>query len=274
MLPPPRDQGCFLRSSPDFAAQFRADLLDLRAHWRRRVPPNAPLWPLALGLTAVALLALAAVSVTFDVSAARGARALPREVIDVFRVVTRFGESNWLFALSILTLAGAFFARAKAVTRFSRAAFGLLAGQALYVFAVLSVSGLASQAIKHVIGRARPPLLDKVGPYYFEMFSTTGIMASFPSGHTITVFATTAALGLIQPRWTAPLLLMFALPVLASRIIVGSHYPSDVCAGALIGLASAHLVALVFARRKIAFTVAPDSLWPRARRLKPRRAGA
>jgi membrane-associated phospholipid phosphatase len=263
-----------LRSSPDFAAQFRADLLDLRAHWRRRVPPNAPLWPLALGLTAIALLALAAVSVTFDVSAARGARTLPREVIDVFRVVTRLGESNWLFALSILTLAGAFFARAKAVTRFSRAAFGLLAGQALYVFAVLSVSGLASQAIKHVIGRARPPLLDKVGPYYFEMFSTTGIMASFPSGHTITVFATTAALGLIQPRWTAPLLLMFALPVLASRIIVGSHYPSDVCAGALIGLASAHLVALVFARRKIAFTVAPDSLWPRARRLKPRRAGA
>jgi len=255
-------------------SQLRADLADLRAHWRNPAPAAATLWPLALGLTALMLLAAAAISVHFDVAAARGARALPREVVDVFRIVTRFGESNWLFALSIVALAAAFSARSKAGARRMRAAWGLVAGKALYILAVLTFSGLASQAIKHVIGRARPPLLDKLGPWHFEMFSTTGIMASFPSGHTITVFATAAALGFLQPRWFWPALLMLAAPVAASRIVVGSHYPSDVFCGALIGFASAHLVALAFARRKIAFRVAPDSFWPKARTLKDVRAGA
>jgi undecaprenyl-diphosphatase len=257
---------------PRIDPRFLADLADLRAHWRRRAPAAVPRWPRVLALAALALAALAAVGFSFDEMAARAARTLPRGVVDVFRVVTLFGESHWLFALSLLTLAGAFFARAKAETRFSRAARGLLASYALYLFVVLSVSGLVSQAIKHVIGRARPPLLDKVGPFHFEMFSTAGIMASFPSGHTITAFATAAALGFLRPRWFWPLLVLFALPIAASRLIVGSHYPSDVLAGALIGLASAHLVALVFARGKIAFTVAPGSFWPRARRLTPARA--
>jgi len=256
------------------AAQFRADIADLRAHWRRRLPDTPPLWPRAFSPSVLALAAAIAVSLAFDVEATRWARTLPRDLVDVFRIITRAGESNWLFALSILTLALAFRARAKSLTHFSRASHGLLASRALYLLAVLTASGLASQAIKHVLGRARPPLLDKVGPYHFEMFSTAGIMASFPSGHTITAFATAGALAWFLPRWSWVFLLLFALAITASRIVVGSHYPSDVFAGALIGLASAHLVALVFARRKIAFTVAPNAFWPRARRLRPRRATA
>lgn len=65
---------------------------------------------------------------------------------------------------------------------------------------------------------------------------------SFPSGHTLhavsfTVIAVTAfpALG-----W---LLVPFAVLVAMSRVILGLHYPSDVAAGALLGLALARLVA-------------------------------
>nr|WP_281414040.1 phosphatase PAP2 family protein [Rhodoblastus sphagnicola] len=167
--------------------------------------------------------------------------------------------------MSVLTFVGAAGARASAVTRRARACFGLLAARALYVFVVLADSGLLSQALKHPIGRARPALLDKVGPHHFEFFSLPSIYASFPSGHTITAFATAAALGFFLPRRFKPLPFLAALAIAASRVIIGAHYCSDVLGGALIGLACAYLTALVFARRRLAFTVAPDSFWPRAR---------
>jgi undecaprenyl-diphosphatase len=257
-------------------SRVHADLADLRAHWRRRRPGVIPLWPDAVALGVLALTALALVSMAFDVSAARAARTLPRDIMGFFQAVTHFGESNWLFALSILTFIAAVVARAtsKSVTRRARAARGLLAAQALYVFTVLSVSGLVSQAVKHSIGRARPRLLDTLGPYHFEVFSTPSIYASFPSGHAITSFAVAAALGFLVSRRLRPLLWLGALLIAVSRVVVGAHYPSDVFGGALVGIASAYLIALAFARRKIVFTVAPDSLWPVARRLRPRRATA
>ncbi|MFI5877092.1 phosphatase PAP2 family protein [Streptomyces sp. NPDC051445] len=64
--------------------------------------------------------------------------------------------------------------------------------------------------------------------------------SSFPSGHTAAAVAFTAA---ITPIWpTAGI--MCALPaamVAVERVQSGAHYPSDVAAGAVIGLASAWL---------------------------------
>lgn len=245
--------------------RLRADVSDLRAHWRRRVAPAASLWPLALALCVPALALAVNVSLAFDAAMARAARTFSRELVDVFQVVTRAGESGWLFALPALTLAAAFFARVFSENRRARAAYGLLASRALYFFVVQLGSGLASQVLKHIVGRARPYLFEKLGPWHFELFSRAAIFASFPSGHTITAFATAASLSFFLPRWSWPALYLAALPVAASRLIIGAHYPSDVLAGALIGLACAHLTALVFARRKIAFSVAPDSFWPQAR---------
>jgi membrane-associated phospholipid phosphatase len=244
---------------------LRADVADLRAHWRRRVPPVASLWPLALALVVLASAVLVDFSLVIDSPEARAARFYPRGLVDFFRVVTRGGESGWLFALSLLTLAGAFFARALAASRRERAAYGLLASRALYLFAVQLDSGMVSQGLKHFFGRARPPLLETLGPHHFAFFSWPAIMASFPSGHTITAFATAASLGFFLPRRFWPLLYLPALAIAASRLIIGAHYPSDVLAGALIGLACAHLTALVFGRRGIAFDISPSSFRPRPR---------
>ena len=58
---------------------------------------------------------------------------------------------------------------------------------------------------------------------------------SFPSGHTITAFAVTAALAGFYPEML-PGLLFCAISIAASRVVLGMHFLSDVIAGAVLGL--------------------------------------
>jgi undecaprenyl-diphosphatase len=57
---------------------------------------------------------------------------------------------------------------------------------------------------------------------------------SFPSGHTITAFAVTAALAGFYPDML-PGLLFCAVSIAASRVVLGMHFLSDVIAGAVLG---------------------------------------
>ncbi len=78
----------------------------------------------------------------------------------------------------------------------------------------------------------------------------TGRFNSFPSGHTTVSFALAAVLSKRFPRLSVPLFLTAAL-VGASRVYLGSHYPSDVAAGALLGLAAGWLVDNMKDRRRL-----------------------
>ena len=87
--------------------------------------------------------------------------------------------------------------------------------------------------LKHLVARPRP-WLDVAGlvPLVQE-----GDPNSFPSGHTCAAFAFAAAgLGTFPAKWAKVLALAGAVLMGFSRLYVGVHYPTDVLAGAAVGL--------------------------------------
>ena len=94
-------------------------------------------------------------------------------------------------------------------------------------------SGIIAQILKHLVGRARPrmtlPPWEHIGP------SFDSDLHSFPSGHSATSFALAAALASRFPR-QAWIFYTIAGLVGLGRVVGGSHYPSDVLAGAILGL--------------------------------------
>ncbi|HWJ31491.1 MAG TPA: phosphatase PAP2 family protein [Gaiellaceae bacterium] len=71
---------------------------------------------------------------------------------------------------------------------------------------------------------------------------------SFPSGHAMTAFAGATMLAAYLPRRRVPLLVLACLIAL-SRLYNGVHYPTDVVAGAAIGVAIALLLRAAGRRR-------------------------
>ncbi len=104
------------------------------------------------------------------------------------------------------------------------------AGKSLF-FGLVS-AGISAQVLKHLIGRARPRVTDGsifIGPSIKSGYD------SFPSGHTTLAFCLAYILSQYFPRYRAPLYL-FAVVASLERIEDLAHFPSDVLAGAIVGL--------------------------------------
>jgi len=74
---------------------------------------------------------------------------------------------------------------------------------------------------------------------------------SFPSDHSSAAFAVAFAILLVSWRSGAPMLVL-AAAIAVSRVAIGLHYPTDVMAGVLVGLAAAALVMWI-GRRPVAW---------------------
>ena len=91
--------------------------------------------------------------------------------------------------------------------------------------------------LKHYFKRNRPP---QVVPD-FKSIITPSDQFSFPSGHTSGAFAMTVLLVTVSPVlfWV---LMPWAVAVGISRVLLGVHFPTDILAGAILGVGSAFLV--------------------------------
>jgi undecaprenyl-diphosphatase len=120
--------------------------------------------------------------------------------------------------------------RPGAAARFQRAALLALASAGLAL--------LVDQVISHVWIRERP---FAAHPHETVLLVGRTTDPSFPSDHASAAFAIAVAVFLVSRRLGA-LFLLGAAVVALSRVFAGVHYPGDVGAGALIGLAAALLV--------------------------------
>ena len=128
-----------------------------------------------------------------------------------------------------------------------------------FLFAAIAVPGIFVTVVKHIFGRARPLVGGSLDPFLFHPFSLPAAYASLPSGHAATAFSVLVAFGALWPR-ARTLLWVYALAIATSRVVVTAHYPSDVLAGALVGVAGALLVRRWFALRSLGFSVAADGV--------------
>jgi membrane-associated phospholipid phosphatase len=93
-------------------------------------------------------------------------------------------------------------------------------------------SGLISNALKPVFGRVRPALAGNQ-----TTFEPGSGNYSFPSGHATEAFAVASVIAARSPGWVVPTLAYTAASLVAlDRINDRAHFPSDVAAGAAIGV--------------------------------------
>lgn len=133
------------------------------------------------------------------------------------------------------------------------AVFGKKTGRkvALAGLAALAIGFTSSEVIKELTMRPRPFLAI---PDVRLLITEPGSFA-FPSGHTTSAFAAASGAALAAKRLLKRVpfwgwgMLALAAAISYSRIYVGVHWPTDVAAGVLLGLASGWLGARLVLRR-------------------------
>ncbi|MFI8189676.1 phosphatase PAP2 family protein [Streptomyces sp. NPDC085946] len=153
----------------------------------------------------------------------QAATRIPAEAGRVLSAVEEVAESSklWCGAAAVMATAGGWRGR-------TAAAAGLTA---------LTLAQLVSNGVaKQLVGRQRPPK----DWFPHDEVDDRPDSSSFPSGHTAAAVAFTAAVAATWPLAGAACAVP-AVMVATERVQSGAHYPSDVAAGAVIGLAGAWL---------------------------------
>jgi undecaprenyl-diphosphatase len=172
------------------------------------------------------------------------------------RILTDFGNDAYVLSM----LAAALIAIALAspfLQGTGRARLLRFGTHVQYLFFAVLVPVLFAEAVKWIAGRGRPFVGGKANPFNFVPFTGTEAYFSFPSAHAVTGFALAFAIGAVWPRvrfWV----LVYALLIAASRLVLLAHHPSDVLAGALIGVLGAMAVRYWFAARQLGFAIHSD----------------
>jgi undecaprenyl-diphosphatase len=228
----------------------RAPSLSRRAEAARRLALHAMLLTVILGASVIVLM--------IWLDAREIALMPPRGTPDLWpvRILTDFGKDAYVLwvlvtALIVIALATPLL---QGTTRERWLHFGTQLG---YVFFAVLVPVLITEAVKWVVGRGRPFVGGKANAFNFAPFTGTEAYSSLPSAHAVTGFALAFAIGAVWP-WARPWVFIYALLIAASRLVLLAHHPSDVVAGALIGVLGAMAVRYWFAARQLGFAIHGD----------------
>jgi membrane-associated phospholipid phosphatase len=209
-------------------------------------------------LLITAVLGAAIIVLMYAVDAREISLMPPRGTASLWpvRILTDFGKEAYVQgalagALLIIVLVSPFLpeTRRSLLLRFG--------ARLQFVFFAVLVPVLAGEVVKWIAGRGRPFVGGKANAFKFEPFAGTEAYASFPSAHAVTSVALAFAVAAVWPR-TRPVMIVYAILIATSRLVLLAHHPSDVVAGALIGLIGAMSVRYWFAARRLGFAIRRD----------------
>jgi membrane-associated phospholipid phosphatase len=172
------------------------------------------------------------------------------------RILTDFGKSAYVLWL----LSAMLFVVALVSPRLQGTSRSLLLGlgtRLQFIFFAVLVPVLAGELIKWIVGRGRPFVGGEANAFNFAHFAGGEAYASFPSGHAVTSFALAFAVTAIWPQ-ARIVMAVYAVLIALSRLVLLAHHPSDVAAGALIGVIGAMAVRYWFAARRLGFAIRRD----------------
>jgi undecaprenyl-diphosphatase len=178
----------------------------------------------------------------------------PLWLIAMFDRVTHLGRSGWFLIPIGAVLLGMTVLVPSSLPVMSQRVLAAIAVRLGFLFSAIALPGLVVTVVKRLIGRARPLVGGGVDPFIYVPLGWNVEYASLPSGHATDAFAAAMAIGALWPK-TRPLMWTYALIIAASRVVLTAHFPSDVLAGAAVGVGGVLLVRAWFASRGLAFGV-------------------
>lgn len=197
----------------------------------------------------------------FDTKAIEWARREPLWLHDFADEITNYGRSStflYPFGIVLLGLAAALSPR---LSKTSQSVLAALAVRFGFLFVAIGLPGLFATIIKRLIGRARPYVGSHDDPFAYMPFIWQPEYASMPSGHATTATAAAIAIGAVWPRLRS-VMWVYALIIMASRMLIFVHHPSDVLGGAVVGVIGALMVRRWFAARRLGFSPADLQPYP------------
>ena len=218
-----------------------------RAEARRRLARHALLTSTVAAILVVALM------IWFDAQEIALMPTRGTASLWPFRILTDFGKDTYvLLLLAVLLLAVALVAPALHGPAGQRLrAIGL---RLQFMLLAVSVPLAVGELVKWTAGRGRPFVGGQANAFNFTPFVGTEAHASFPSAHAITAFALALAVAAIWPRLRG-LMIAYALLIAFTRLLLLAHHPSDVVAGATIGIIGVLGVRYWFAVRGLGFAI-------------------
>jgi membrane-associated phospholipid phosphatase len=172
------------------------------------------------------------------------------------RILTDFGKDEYVLAV----LAGLLIAVAivsPALRGIQRSLLLGLGTRLQFIFCAVAVSSLITEVLKYSIGRGRPFVGGEANAFHFSHFAGNPAYYSFPSGHATTAFALALAVSAVWPQARVAMA-VYALIIAATRLVLLAHHPSDVVAGAMVGIVGTMFVRYWFAARRLGFAIQRD----------------